>query len=49
MGVEELSAEDVASRAMNVAADMCVFTNSEFISYSLDDRPSSSEDDESND
>ena len=37
MGVEDLSAEEVATRAMNVAADMCVYTNKEFIHYTLDD------------
>jgi hypothetical protein len=37
MSVEELSAEEVARRAMNVASDMCVYTNKEFLTYSLDD------------
>ena len=37
MSVEELSAEEVASRAMDVAADMCVYTNKEFIKYTLKD------------
>jgi ATP-dependent protease HslVU (ClpYQ) peptidase subunit len=37
MSVEELSAEEVATRAMNVAASMCVYTNDNFIQYSLED------------
>jgi len=37
MGVDDMSAEDVAKKAMNVASDMCVYTNKEFLSYTLDD------------
>ena len=37
MSVEDMSAEDVATKAMNVAADMCVHTNKEFITHTLDD------------
>lgn len=36
MSVEEMSAEEVASRAMNVAADMCVYTNKEFLTLTID-------------
>lgn len=38
MSVEHMSAEEVADRAMNVAADMCVHTNKEFIVHTLDDK-----------
>merc|ERR1711865_847033 len=31
MGVDDMSAEDVAKKAMNVASDMCVYTNKEFL------------------
>ena len=49
MSVEDMSAEDVAAKAMNVAADMCVHTNKEFISYSLEDKGKREEpDDDSN-
>jgi ATP-dependent protease HslVU (ClpYQ) peptidase subunit len=37
MGVEELTAEEVADRSMNVAADMCVHTNKDFLIHMLDD------------
>ena len=37
MSVEDMSAEEVAERAMNVASDMCVYTNKEFLSYTVDD------------
>lgn len=37
MSVDDMSAEEVADHAMNVAADMCVHTNKEFLSYSMDD------------
>ena len=43
MSVESMSAEEVATKAMNVAADMCVFTNKEFITYSIDDKAGSKE------
>ena len=36
MSVDDMSAEEVADKAMNVAADMCVHTNKEFLSYSMD-------------
>lgn len=32
-----MSADEVASKAMDIASDMCVYTNKEFISFSLDD------------
>jgi len=35
MDLPELSAEDVAKKAMNIAADMCVYTNKQFILESL--------------
>jgi ATP-dependent HslUV protease subunit HslV len=31
-----LSAEDVARKSMNIAADMCIFTNTNFIVHSVD-------------
>ena len=37
--VDGLEAADVAKRAMDVAADMCVFTNSNFIVEELDEAP----------
>ena len=37
MSVDDMSAEEVASKAMDIASDMCVYTNKEFISFSLDD------------
>jgi len=37
MSVDDMSAEDVAKKAMNVASEMCVYTNKEFLSYTLDD------------
>lgn len=36
MSVEDMSAEEVASKAMNVAADMCVYTNKEFLTLTID-------------
>jgi hypothetical protein len=37
MSVEDMGAEDVAKKAMDIAADMCVYTNKNFIHYTLDD------------
>jgi ATP-dependent HslUV protease subunit HslV len=37
MSVDDMSAENVAQKAMDVASDMCVYTNKEFLSYTLDD------------
>lgn len=37
MSVEDMSAEEVAQKAMDVASDMCVYTNKNFLSYTLDD------------
>ena len=37
MTIDDMSAEDVSKKAMDVASDMCVYTNKEFISYTLDD------------
>ena len=44
MSVEDMSAEDVAQKAMDVASDMCVYTNKEFLSYTLDDVSETAED-----
>jgi len=38
MSIDDLTAEDVANRAMNIAADMCVHTNKEFLTYTLEDK-----------
>ena len=38
MSIEDLTAEEVAARAMNIAADMCVHTNKEFLTYTLEDK-----------
>ena len=38
MGVEEMSAEEVAEKAMNIAADLCVHTNKEFLVETLEDK-----------
>ena len=35
--IPELSAVDVASKAMNVAADMCIYTNKEFLTKTLEE------------
>ena len=35
--VEDLEARDIATRAMAVAADMCVYTNTNFIVEELDE------------
>jgi ATP-dependent protease HslVU (ClpYQ) peptidase subunit len=37
MCVDDMSAEEVAKRAMDVASDMCVHTNKEFLSFTMDD------------
>ncbi|KAL3906258.1 MAG: hypothetical protein SGARI_004084 [Bacillariaceae sp.] len=37
MSVEDMSAEDVAQKAMDIASDMCVYTNKNFLSYTLED------------
>lgn len=37
MGIEGLSAEEVAQKAMDIASDMCVYTNKNFLSYTIDD------------
>eukprot|EP00904_Undaria_pinnatifida_P012976 jgi/Undpi1/8809/HiC_scaffold_25.g11271.m1 len=38
-GQEELSAEEVARRAMEIASELCVYTNNNFTVHSLDDEP----------
>ena len=43
MSVEELSAEEVASRAMKVASEMCVYTNDNFLTHTLEDVSSEEE------
>jgi ATP-dependent HslUV protease, peptidase subunit HslV len=37
--IPELSAEDVARKAMNIAADMCVYTNHNFRVEVIDAKP----------
>lgn len=37
MSVDDMSAEDVAKKAMDIASNMCVYTNKEFLKYTLDD------------
>jgi ATP-dependent protease HslVU (ClpYQ) peptidase subunit len=31
-----MTATDIASKAMNVAADMCIYTNKEFLVHTLE-------------
>jgi ATP-dependent HslUV protease subunit HslV len=38
MGVEDMTAEEVADRAMNIAASMCVHTNTNFLVHTLEDK-----------
>lgn len=38
MSVEDMDAEEVAAKAMNVASDMCVYTNKEFLTFTIDDK-----------
>jgi ATP-dependent HslUV protease subunit HslV len=33
----DLSAEEVAKKAMNIASDMCIYTNKEFLTECLDE------------
>lgn len=49
MSVEDMSAEEVASKAMNVAADMCVYTNKEFLTLTMDSAAEEKEETESED
>mmetsp|Transcript_22093 Transcript_22093/g.61402 ORF Transcript_22093/g.61402 Transcript_22093/m.61402 type:complete len:298 (-) Transcript_22093:52-945(-) len=44
MDIPELSAEDVARKAMNIAGDMCIYTNHEFMIETLDAKEESKED-----
>jgi len=44
--IEELSAEDVAHRAMKVAANMCVYTNDNFMKEIMDEKPEVKENDD---
>lgn len=37
MSVEDMSAEEVAHKAMDIASDMCVYTNKNYLSYTLED------------
>ena len=39
----ELSAEEVALKAMNVAAEMCIYTNKEFLVEKLEAKEDQSE------
>jgi ATP-dependent protease HslVU (ClpYQ) peptidase subunit len=38
MSVDNMTAEEVAKKAMKIAASMCVHTNEEFISYTMEDK-----------
>jgi ATP-dependent HslUV protease subunit HslV len=38
MSVDHMTAEEVAKKAMKIAASMCVHTNEEFISYTMEDK-----------
>lgn len=42
----DLSAEDIARKAMNVAADMCVYTNDKFIVEKLESNSTKDETEE---
>jgi ATP-dependent HslUV protease subunit HslV len=44
MDFPDLSAEEVAEKAMNIASDMCVYTNKEFMIEVMDTK----EEDEDN-
>ena len=46
MSVEDMSAEEVAQKAMDVASDMCVYTNKNFLSYTLEDVSGKAEEEE---
>ena len=46
MSIPELSAEEVARKSMEIAADMCVYTNNNFRSEVIDAKDDSSKDDE---
>jgi len=37
MSVDDMSAEDVARKSMDIASNMCVYTNKQFLKYTLDD------------
>jgi ATP-dependent protease HslVU (ClpYQ) peptidase subunit len=43
MDLPEFSAEDVARKSMNIAADMCVYTNKEFRVETLEAKEKSSD------
>ena len=46
MSVDHMTAEEVATMAMNIASNMCVHTNKEFITHSLVDTSSDKDEDE---
>ena len=46
MTVEDISADEVADRAMRVASQMCVYTNDNFLTYTIDDVGKPGEDEE---
>jgi ATP-dependent protease HslVU (ClpYQ) peptidase subunit len=45
MDFPELSAEEVAEKAMGIASDMCVYTNKEFMVEVIDTKATDDEDD----
>ena len=44
MSVDDMSAEDVARKSMDIASNMCVYTNKQFLKYTLDDMSGSNSD-----
>jgi ATP-dependent HslUV protease subunit HslV len=38
MSVDDMTAEEVAKKAMKIAASMCVHTNEEFLTYTMEDK-----------
>jgi len=46
MDIPELSAEEVATKSMNIAGDMCIYTNHEFLTETLDSVEKKTEEEE---
>lgn len=46
MDFDELSAEEVAAKAMGIASDMCVYTNKEFMVETLETKDKDDADEE---
>lgn len=44
MDIDDLSAEEVARKAMNIASDMCVYTNKEFMVEVMDSKKKDDDD-----